>query len=75
MEIATPLRDLADKLDSDGDVTLDRGGTIVTVNPTDPVPVMLEGESDWSREDSEAKQSIAFELVWWRETATSAGGN
>lgn len=73
-EIATYLRDLADQLDSGGNVTLDLGGTEVQLNPTEPVTFKLEGESDWSQGDSEAKQSIEFELVWWREAATADKG-
>ena len=72
--IATYLRDLADQLDSDGDVTLDLGGTTVQLNPTDPVTFKLEGESDWSQGDTEAKQSIEFELVWWRDASTPEEG-
>jgi hypothetical protein len=44
------------------------------VNPTDPVTFKLEGESDWSEGDTEAKQSIEFELVWWREAQTADEG-
>jgi amphi-Trp domain-containing protein len=73
-EIATYLRDLADQLDGPGVVTLDLGGTSVRVDPTEPVTFKLEGESDWSQGDAEAKQSIEFELVWWREAATAEEG-
>jgi len=74
-EIATYLRDLADQLDGGGDVTLDLGGTGVQMSPTEPVTFKLEGESDWSQGDTEAKQSIEFELVWWREAATAEEGS
>jgi amphi-Trp domain-containing protein len=70
-EIATYLRDLADQLDGGGDVTLDLGGTAVRVTPTEPVTFKLEGESDWTQGDSTAKQSIEFELVWWRDATTA----
>ena len=73
-EIANYLRDLADQLDSDGDVTLDLGGATVQLNPTNPITFKLEGESDWSHGDTEAKQSIEFELVWWRDAATAQEG-
>lgn len=73
-EIATYLRDLADQLDGGGGVTLDLGGTTVQMDPTNPVTFKLEGESDWSRGESEAKQSIEFELVWWREATTAEEG-
>jgi len=73
-EIATYLRDLADQLDGDGDVTLELGGQQVRLNPTDPVTFKLEGESDWSEGDTEAKQSIEFEFVWWRDAQTAAEG-
>lgn len=73
-EIASYLRGLADQLDGGGDVTLDLGGRQIVVVPTDPVTFKLEGESDWSEADSEAKQSIEFELVWWREAETADEG-
>ena len=73
-EIATFLRDFADQLDSDGDVVLKLGGTTVKLNPTDPVTFKLEGESDWSQGDTEAKRSIEFELVWWRDASTAEEG-
>ena len=73
-EIASYLRDLADQLDGDGEVTLDLGGTTVQLRPTDPVTFKLEGESDWSQGDTEAKQSIEFELVWWRAATSAAVG-
>jgi amphi-Trp domain-containing protein len=73
-EIATYLRELADQLDGDGDVTLELGGQQVRLNPTNPVTFKLEGESDWSEGDTEAKQSIEFELVWRREAQTAAEG-
>jgi amphi-Trp domain-containing protein len=70
-EVATYLRNLADQLDGDGDVTLELGGTTVQLHPTNPITFKLEGESDWSQGDTAAKQSIEFELVWWREAATA----
>jgi amphi-Trp domain-containing protein len=73
-EIASYLRELADQLDGDGDVTLELGGRRVRMNPTDPVTFKLEGESDWSAGDTEAKQSIEFELVWWQSAQTADEG-
>jgi amphi-Trp domain-containing protein len=70
-EVATYLRDLADQLDGEGEVSLDLGGKAVRLTPTEPVTVKLEGESDWSDGDTEAKQSIEFELVWWREAESA----
>ena len=73
-EVATYLRDLADQLDADGPVTLELGGERVNLDPVDPITFKLEGESDWSEGDVEAKQSIEFELVWWREAQTAEEG-
>ncbi|SEP27743.1 amphi-Trp domain-containing protein [Halogranum amylolyticum] len=73
-EVASSLRDVADQLDGDGDVTLELGGKRVRLNPTNPVTFKSEGESDWSEGDTEAKQSIEFELVWWREARTPEAG-
>jgi amphi-Trp domain-containing protein len=73
-EVAAYLRDLADQLDADGEVELELGGERVRLTPTDPVTLKLEGESDWSEGDTRAKQSIEFELVWWREATTPEEG-
>jgi amphi-Trp domain-containing protein len=73
-EIASYLRELAEQLDGDGAVTLELGGQQVQMDPTDPVTFKLEGESDWSEGDTEAKQSIEFELVWWRDAQTAEEG-
>lgn len=73
-EIATSLRKLADQLDGSSAVTLELGGQRVNLNPTEPITFKLEGESDWSEGDTEAKQSIEFELVWWREATTAEEG-
>ncbi|WP_137285020.1 amphi-Trp domain-containing protein [Halorussus salinisoli] len=62
--IATYVRELADQLDAGGDVTLELGGKQVALNPTEPVTFEMEGESDWTEGDEEAKQSIEFEMVW-----------
>ena len=71
-EIATTLRDFADQLEANGTVTLEFGTRTVTLDPTEPVTFKLEGESDWSEGDTQAKESIEFELVWWRDAATAA---
>ncbi|WP_210424063.1 amphi-Trp domain-containing protein [Halorussus ruber] len=73
-EIATYLREFAEQLDSDGDVTLELADQQVQPNPTAPVTLKLEGESDWTEADTAAKQSIEFELVWWRDAETPEAG-
>ena len=73
-EIASYLRELAEQLDGDGAVTLELGGKRVQLDPTNPVTFKLEGESDWSEGETEAKQSIEFELVWWCEAQTAEEG-
>jgi len=73
-EIGSYLREFAAQLDGGGDVTLELGGQQVRLNPTNPVTFKLEGESDWTEGDAEAKQSIEFELVWWRDAQTAAEG-
>lgn len=65
-EVATYLRELADQLDDDGEVTLELGNRRVTLEPVDPITFKLEGESDWTAGEPEAKQSIEFEMVWRR---------
>lgn len=73
-EIAEYLRDLADQLDGGGELTLQLGGKEVLLDPVDPVTFKLEGESDWSEGDTEAKQSVEFELVWRREARSADEG-
>ena len=70
-EVADQLREVAAQLDGDGDVTLELGETTVAMTPSEPITFKLEGESDWSAGDTDAKQSIEFELVWWREAQTA----
>ncbi len=73
-EVATYLHRLADQLEEDDPVSLELGGRRVTLDPVDPITFKLEGESDWAEGDSEAKQSIEFELVWWRDATTAEEG-
>lgn len=74
-EVATYLREVAEQLDRDGAVALDLGGDRVRLDPTEPITFKLEGESDWSEGETEAKQSIEFELVWWRDARTAEEGS
>ena len=71
-EIASYFREFADQLEAGGEVTLQLGGEQVTLNPANPVTFKLEGESDWAEGETEAKQSIEFELVWRRDVETAA---
>lgn len=73
-EVASHLRQLADQLDGGDAVTLELGNQRVELDPVDPITFKLEGESDWAEGDTEAKQSIEFELVWWREAQTAKEG-
>jgi amphi-Trp domain-containing protein len=65
-EAAAYLRELADQLDAEGSVALDLGGQQATMDPTEPITLKLEAESDRSTDAAEAKESIEVELVWWR---------
>ena len=73
-EVATYLRELADDLDAGGAVTLELGASRVRLDPADPITLKLEGESDWSTGDAEAKRSIEFEMVWGDVAETAAEG-
>jgi amphi-Trp domain-containing protein len=74
-EVASYLRQLADQLDEGGAVTLELGNQRVELDPADPITFKLEGESDWTEGDTEAKQSIEFELVWRQEAQTAEEGS
>ena len=71
VEVAATLRQMADELDRAGPVTLGVGNRLVTLDPTDPVTVKLEAESDWSPGETEAKQSVEVGLVWGRPATTA----
>jgi len=73
-EVASYLRQLADQLDGGDAVTLELGNQRVDLDPVNPITFKLEGESDWAEGDTEAKQSIEFELVWWRKAQTAEEG-
>ena len=73
-EVAAYLRNLADQLEGEQPVTLELGGQRVKLDPVDPITFKLEGESDWTEGDTQAKQSIEFELVWWRDAQTPDEG-
>jgi amphi-Trp domain-containing protein len=55
--VATYLRDLADRLDEDGDVSLDLGGTKVLLNPTHSVTFELVWWRD-AQTAEEARQDV-----------------
>jgi hypothetical protein len=46
----------------------------VNLDPIEPITYKLEGESDWAAGDTQAKQGIEFELVWWRDAQTAEEG-
>lgn len=73
-EIAAYLRQLADQLDESGAIRLTLGNQNVSLDPVDPITFKLEGESDWTEGDTEAKQSIEFELVWRTAASTAEEG-
>lgn len=70
-EVAASLRQLADQLDDGGAITLTLGNQRVSVDPVEPITFKLEGESDWNEGDTDAKQSIEVELVWWRSAQSA----
>ena len=61
-EVAEYLRDLAEKLEAEGEITLELGGPSVTVNPSEPLVLKLEGE--WDPTGTAGTESIELELVW-----------
>lgn len=73
-ELASSLHEFAAQLGGSGGGTLKLSGQQIPLNPTNPVTFKLEGESDWTEDDAEAKQSIEFELVCWRDAKTTGEG-
>jgi amphi-Trp domain-containing protein len=72
-EVAEYLRKLADQLDGGGDMLPELGGRSVTVNPTEPLVLELEGE--WDPTVAAATESIEFELVWGPDADTEEAGS
>lgn len=70
-EVAEYLRNLAGKLEAEGDITLELGGRSVTVNPSEPLVLKLEGE--WDPSGKAGTESIEFELVWGPAADTGEG--
>lgn len=71
---ASHRRGSADRPDGAGDAMLELGGRRVRLNPTDLATLEFESESDRSEGETEAKRSIEFERVRWREARTPQGG-
>ena len=70
-EIAEYLRGLAGQLDGGGEVTLELGGRSVTVDPSEPLVLKLEGE--WDPSGTGGTESIEIELVWGPAADTGEG--
>jgi amphi-Trp domain-containing protein len=60
-DVAEYLRSLAEQLDGGEEVQLERGGESVTLNPTEPLVLKLEGE--WDPTGETDTESIELELV------------
>ena len=71
-DVAEYLRNLATQLDGGGDVRLELGGQSVTVTPTEPLVLKLEGE--WDPTGAAGTESIEFELVWGPDADTDETG-
>lgn len=72
-EVAEYLRTLADQLEGDDEVHLELGGRSVTVHPTEPLVLKLEGE--WDPSGEAGTESIEIELVWGPDADTEETGS
>lgn len=71
-DVAEYLRSLAEQLDGGGEVQLELGGESVTLNPTEPLVLKLEGE--WDPSGEAGTESIELELVWGPDADTDETG-
>lgn len=71
-EVAEYLRTLAEQLEGDDEVHLELGGQSVTVHPTEPLVLKLEGE--WDPTGEAGTESIEIELVWGPDADTDETG-
>lgn len=71
-EVAEYLRTLAEQLEGDDEVHLELGGQSVTVQPTEPLVLKLEGE--WDPTGEAGTESIEIELVWGPDADTDETG-
>lgn len=73
-EIASYLRQIADRLDSDGSLTLSAGGESVTLDV--PGTPTFEIKAERETEGSETELSVEFELEWTEgESDGGSGGD
>jgi amphi-Trp domain-containing protein len=63
-DIASILRDTADKLDAGDEITIDAGGDSITVNPPGTSEFEVKVERETRTGQSEGELSIEFELEW-----------
>ena len=72
-DVASLLREVADRLDDDGELTLDAGGESVAL----AVPPTVEFEVKAEREtgDGSPELSVEFELEWDEDGADEADGS
>jgi len=63
-DIASILRDTADKLDAGGEITIDAGGDSITVDPPATTEFEVKVERETKTGQSEGELSIEFELEW-----------
>ncbi|MDZ5811685.1 amphi-Trp domain-containing protein [Halorubrum sp. AD140] len=73
-EIASYLRQVAEKLDAGDDITLTAGEQSVTMTPPDPSTFEVKAEREGPT-DSLGELSIEFEIEWNEGGETDAGGS
>jgi len=72
-DVASYLRQVADKLDGGGDVTLKAGSESVTMNPPSQPTFEVKAERE-GPEGGPYELSIEFELEWDEDQSGNGGG-
>ena len=73
-DVAAYLREVADKLDADGDLEFRAGGQSTSVR----VPERIQFEVDVERDPGDngaAEMEVEFELEWYEDEAGTASGS
>jgi amphi-Trp domain-containing protein len=72
-DVAAYLRDVADKLDADGDLDFTAGGQSASVRVPERLQFAVDVERD-SGADGAAEMEIEFELEWYEDEDGTASG-
>jgi amphi-Trp domain-containing protein len=72
-DIAATLRNVADKLESGGEITLNAGDQSITLDPASNPEFEIKVEREYARGASSGDLSIEFEIEWAEDGSDDGG--